>query len=80
MKNPRSYAAPDESLMLQAEFNTSVGSKFKFTEWWRIAEGEKLSKPFDVGKDLVVGLLRVLEEVSALLYFAGPLINRGCRG
>jgi hypothetical protein len=54
--------------MLQAGFKTSVDSKIKFTEWWRIAEGEKLTKPFDVGEDLVVELLRVLEGVSALFY------------
>ena len=63
IKNLRSYVEPDKSLVLQAGFKTSVDSKFKFTEWWRIAEGEKLSKLFDVGEDLVAGLLWILEEV-----------------
>jgi len=58
-------SAPDKSLLIQAGNNASVDSKFNFTEWWRILEGEKLTKPFDVGEELVAGLQRVLEMVSA---------------
>jgi hypothetical protein len=70
VKNPGTYAAPDESLLRQAECRTSVDPNFNFnfTEWWKTAEGEKLSKPFDVGEELVEGLLRVLEMVSTLFY------------
>jgi len=59
---------PEESLLLQAGCQTSVDPNFNFTEWWNFSEAEKLSKPFDVGEELVVGLLCVLETVSALLY------------
>lgn len=68
INDPGTYSAPEESLLPQAEGSTSVGSKFNFTEWWTIVEGEKLSKPFDVSEELVAGLLRVLEVVSALFY------------
>jgi hypothetical protein len=61
------YAAPSDSL-LQAGRKTSVDSNFNFTEWWIIVDGEKLSKPFDVGEELVAGLLHVLEAVSTLFY------------
>jgi hypothetical protein len=71
IKNPETYAAPDENLLLQAGCKTSVDSKFNFTEWWKFAEGEKLSKPFDIGEELAAGLLRALEIVSALSYY-GP--------
>jgi len=37
-------------------------------EWWKIAKGEKLSKPFDIGNELVAELLHALEMVSALFY------------
>ena len=60
------YAVPEESL--QVGCKTSVDSKFKFTEWWKIADSEKLSEPFDVGEELVGGLIRVLETVSTLSY------------
>jgi hypothetical protein len=62
---PGTYAAPDESLLLQAGHKTPVGPKFNFTEWWKIQEGEKLNKPFDVGEELVAGLLHALKMVSA---------------
>jgi len=68
IKDPETYASPEESLLLQAGYKASVNLKFKFTEWWKIAEGEKLSKPFDVGEELVSGLLRILETVSPLFY------------
>jgi hypothetical protein len=68
IRNPETYAAPDESLLPQAECETPVDPKFNFTEWWKIVEGKKLSKPFDVGKEMVAGLLRVLEIVSVLFY------------
>ena len=57
IKNPETYAAPNESLLLQAGYETSVDPKFNLTEWWKIAEGERLSKAFDVGEELVAGLL-----------------------
>ncbi|KAF8488157.1 hypothetical protein F5888DRAFT_1639367 [Russula emetica] len=60
IKNPETFEAPDESL-LQAGYKALVDSKFNLTEWWKIAEGEKLSKPFDIGEELVAGLLHVLE-------------------
>lgn len=47
---------------------TSADPKFNITEWWKIAEGEKLSEPFDVGEELVAALLRVLEMASALFH------------
>lgn len=70
IKNPETYSAPDESLQEGSNSGkeTSVGPNFNFTEWWKITEGKKLSKPFDVGEELVEGLLRVLETVSTLLY------------
>ena len=60
------YFAPGEGLPLLTGCNIPVNSKFNFTEWWRLAEGENLNKPFDVGEELVAGLQRVLEIVSAL--------------
>jgi len=68
IKSPGTYVASDESMLLQATYTTSVDSNFNLTEWWNIAEGEKLSKPFDVGEELVAGLLHVLEMVSALFH------------
>ena len=68
IKNPRTYAEPDESLLLQARTKASIGPKFNLTEWWKLAEGENLSKPFDVGEELVAGLLCALETVSAFFY------------
>ncbi len=68
IKNPGTYAAPDGSLLLQAGSRTSADPKFNLTEWWKVAEGEKLSKPFDVGEELAAGLLRALEMVSTLFY------------
>ena len=62
------YATPDKSLLPHARYKTSVDLKFNFTEWWKLAEGKKLSKLFDVREELVAGLLRVLEIVSALFY------------
>jgi hypothetical protein len=37
-------------------------------EWWKVPEGENLSKLFDIGDELVAGLLHALETVSALFY------------
>ena len=67
IKNPGTYADPDESLR-QTWSKISVYPQFNLTEWWKIAEGDKLSKPFDVGEELVAGLLRALDRVSALFY------------
>lgn len=66
INNLGTYTAPDKNQLSQAGCKTSADSNFKFTEWWKTAEGENLSKPFDVGEDLVAGLLRVLDAVSAL--------------
>jgi hypothetical protein len=66
--NPETYAAPDGILLLQAGSRTSVDPKFNLTEWWKIAEGAKLNKPFDVGEELAAGLLRALEMVNTLFY------------
>jgi len=52
---------------MQAGSKTSIGPKFNLTEWWKVTEGENLSKPFDIGEELVAGLLCALETVSALL-------------
>jgi len=43
---------------------------FNFTEWWKIAEGEKLNKPFHVGDELATGLLHALKMVSTLVCYA----------
>ena len=42
--------------------------KFNLTEWWKLAEGEKLNKPFDICDELATGLSRALEMVSTLCY------------
>ncbi len=69
IENPGTYAEPDESLLPQARHETLVGQRrFNFTEWWKLAEGEKLSKPFNVGEEMVAGLLHALEVVSTLFY------------
>jgi len=64
IENPETYVEPPESLLLQASYKPSVGSEFNLTEWWKFDGAEMLSKPFDVGEELVSGLLRVLEIVS----------------
>jgi hypothetical protein len=68
IKNPETYVAPNESLLPHAGYKRSVDPNFNFTEWWKIAEGKKLSEPFDVGEEMVAGLLRVLEVVSVLFF------------
>jgi hypothetical protein len=81
IKDPRTYAAPDESLLLQAGCSSSLDPNFNLTEWWRIAEGEKLSGPFNVGDELVAGVLQVLERVSPfLINCICPIVNQGYRG
>ena len=62
------YTEPNGSLSLQGGSDTSVDTKFNFTEWWKTPAGNNLSEPFDVGEELVAGLLRVLEVVSSLSY------------
>lgn len=64
IKTPGTFSAPEPGLLPGAEYKALDYGKFNFTEWWKIAEGEKLSKPFDVREELVAGLLRVLEMVS----------------
>lgn len=65
IENPETYVEPPESLVLRAGYKASVGLEFNLTEWWKFDAGRTLSKPFDVGEELVSGLLRVLEIVSA---------------
>lgn len=72
IKNPGTYAAPEESMLLQVTYKTPFDSNFNLTEWWKIAEDEKLSKPFNVREELVAGLLHVLEMVSALFFMYLP--------
>jgi hypothetical protein len=72
IKDPRTYVARDESLLLQTAHNASVNPDFNLTEWWRIARGEKLSRLFNGGDELVAGVLQVLERVSTLLYMYAP--------
>lgn len=66
IKNLDTYAAPDKSLLPQTGSEESLDHKFNFTEWWKIGESENLSKPFDVGEELVAGLRDALERVCAL--------------
>jgi hypothetical protein len=66
--NPGTYAAPDGRLLLQAASRASVDAEFNLTEWWKIAEGAKLDKTFDVGEELVEGLVHALDMVSTLFY------------
>jgi len=68
--------APNKGLLLQARYKTLVDSKFNFIEWWKFAEGEKLSKLFDIGEELIAGLLHALKMVSALSYY-GPFNRLG---
>ena len=68
IKNPATYVVPDESLLPQAKYKTSVDPKFNLTVWWNIAEGKRLIKPFNVGEELVARLLQVLETVGALFH------------
>src|SRR5258708_40350775 len=77
IKSPGTYVASDESMLLQATYTTSVNSNFNLTEWWNIAEGEKLSKPFDVGEELVAGVVHGLEVGSAFFHIYAPKSNRG---
>ena len=65
INDSETYSPPSRHLLPQ---EASIDSGFNFTEWWKIAEGEILKKLFDLGKELVAGLLRVLEAVSALFY------------
>lgn len=70
INDSRTCTALSKSLQQQAGFKTSVDSIFNFTEWWEMADGEKLSEPFDIGEELVLGLLHVLETVSTLFYIS----------
>ena len=81
IKDPTMYAAPDQSLLLQAGHSTSLNPNFNLTEWWRIVKGKKLSGPFNVGDKLVTGVLQVLERVSAFfINCICPIVNQGYRG
>jgi hypothetical protein len=67
IKNPDTYAVPDESLLLQSGSEKPFEWKFNFTEWWKFEESEKLSTLFDVGEELVAELLCTLETVCTSL-------------
>jgi len=62
------YTEPNGSLPLQGRSDTSVNTKFNFTEWWKTPAGKNLNKPFDIGEELVAGLLHALDVVSSLSY------------
>lgn len=68
IRNPGTFRAPEGSLLLLAGREASVDHKFNFTEWWKTEEGENLSKPFDIGEELILELLCALEMVSTLSY------------
>ena len=76
IKDPRMYTACDESPQLQAWHGTSLNPNFKFTEWWRVAEGEKLSGPFNVSNKFVAKVMQVLERVSAFMFIYAPYSTR----
>jgi len=67
IRNPGTYATHDGGLLPQAGYGASVNPNFFFTEWWKF-EGKKMSRPFDIGDELVAQILHVLEKVSALFY------------
>ena len=67
INDSETYAASSKGLPWQIEWETSVNSKLNLTEWWKITEDEKLSKPFDVGEKLVAGLQHVLLEMVSFL-------------
>ena len=64
IKHPETYEDHDDILLLPALSRESTDPKFGLTEWWKIAEGGKLTKPFNVGDELVEGLLHALKRVS----------------
>jgi hypothetical protein len=65
--NPGSYtSSPFGSLLQQGKEQSSDSAKFKFTEWWKIGEGETMEEPFDVHDELVEGLLHALDMVCNL--------------
>jgi hypothetical protein len=77
--DPRMYAAPsahDEIVLLHDWCDAGLEPTFNFTEWWTIAEGEKLSRPFNVGDELVGELLRVLEKVNCFTFIYAPYSTR----
>ena len=65
---PGTYVVPDRRLLLQVVSRTLVDAEFNLTEWWKIAEGVKLDKTFDIGKELVEGLVHALDMASTLFY------------
>jgi hypothetical protein len=67
--NPHTYIPPDESRLLQVKVKKSDSSKFNFTEWWKVREGEILREPFDVGDEVTAALLRAVEMVGAFIHF-----------
>jgi hypothetical protein len=67
IRNPGSYtSSPFGSLLLQGKEQSSDSAKFKFTEWWKIGEGETMEEPFDICDELVEGLLHALDMVCNL--------------
>jgi hypothetical protein len=69
IRDPGTYTAPDVTGLQQAQDKSSRIFHSCFTEWWRAGEREKLEEPFDFRNELVVMLLRVLEEVCAFFIY-----------
>lgn len=67
-------------MLLHTWSKTSAGPKFNLTEWWKIGEGGRLSEPFDVGEELVAGLLSALEMVRSLFYIQTLYSTRATEG
>ncbi|KAN0135938.1 hypothetical protein V8E53_006390 [Lactarius tabidus] len=65
IRNPGSYtSSPFRSLLLQGKEQSSDSAKFKFTEWWKIGEGETMEEPFDICDELVEGFLHALDMLG----------------
>lgn len=78
ISNPGTYIAPDGSRLLQVKVETSDASKFNFTEWWKVREGEILREPFDVGDEVTAALLSAVEMVFAFIHLLVQYLNQYC--
>ena len=68
IRNPGTYATRNGNQKLKGEIQASAIPRFNFTEWWKIGEGVEMKEPFDVGDELVAGLLHALETVCTLFH------------
>jgi hypothetical protein len=66
---------PDKVHLLQGKVETSGTSKFDFTEWWKVREGEILREPFDVRDEVVGAFMHALEKVWAFI-FSGLVLKQ----